>query len=151
MSNEIKEEFLEEYSIWNNFPELAESILFRDFFLKKDDKSQNSLKEESLNESLVVNETSFNRSNKSFTSKCSRLSRSISPITRRILNKIEKNEENNSNQSVDRNELKKSKNVKFELDNDATIQNNPENLSDNEISKDSSILFLNIKPIIVIA
>ena len=141
MPNEIKEEFLEEYSIWNNFPELAESILFRDLFLnKKDDKSQKSIKLESLNESLEINEKSFS-SNKSFSSKSSQLSRSISPITRKVLNNTE-NEEENFDFNV--NEPKKTKNVKFELDNnDPSIQNKrlTVNMSNTfETPKDRSIM-----------
>ena len=98
----------------NHLLEFIIKISIIDLFLnKKDDKSQKSIKLESLNESLEINEKSFS-SNKSFSSKSSQLSRSISPITRKVLNNTE-NEEENFDFNV--NEPKKTKNVKFELDN----------------------------------
>ena len=47
MSNEKTEEFIEEYSIWNNLPELAESMLFRDF-LKAKQQSQSPMKNQQV-------------------------------------------------------------------------------------------------------
>ncbi len=153
MPDEIKEEFLEEYSIWNNFPELAESILFRDLFLnKKDDESQKSIKLESLNQSLEIKANSFSSSKSSFLPKSSQLSRSVSPITRKILNNTENPEKY---RDFNANESKKSKNVKFESDNnDLSVKKKQStvNISNTfETPNDISIILLNLNHIITIA
>jgi len=144
MPDEIKEEFLEEYSIWNNFPELAESILFRDLFLnKKDDESQ-----ESLNQSLEIKANSFSSSKSSFLPKSSQLSRSVSPITRKILNNTENPEKY---RDFNANESKKSKNVKFEsYNNDLSVKKKQStvNISNTfETPNDISIILLNLNHI----